>query len=428
MKWIARLFSLQISAGVLDAGLASLATFVAGLVAVNVLSAAETGVYAVFFTAFTLGQVIATNLTFVPAEVVAVAWPRETRLAALRQTLRLGSGPSLLGTLAIAVASVVAIPIGTGATIGPLAATSAVTVLLWPMQIHIRRLLHIAEESWSAVAVSATQLVGVITSIVAMRIIDITAVWIPFGSLALATFASLTTGILLARRSDRSEAPEQLQLRALIRSGAGLLAGVGIPAVTKFGAATIIGYLAGAEVLGYAEAARVVANPVLVLGTGLSFVLGPRAMKAAVDRNRDAANRARLRFIALIGVAAVAYLAIVGPMWVGNPMTRLVPRAYEVSWLVAASIGANLLMGILTLVIQEMTAARRTNLIAIIGLISAPFQLAAAATAGATGAFARPLSWAAGSLVRFAGYAPALRNWYATGSDSSAKAVDKPVR
>ena len=405
--------SLQLSAGVVDAGLSSLATFVAGLIAVNVLEAAEIGVYAVFFTAFTLGQVLASNLVFVPAEVVTVSWPQPIRLRALSQTLRLGLGPSLVGSLAIAFATLVTAPISTADVITPLAITAALTTFLWPSQDHVRRLLHIAQRSWASVAVSSAQLVATVGAIAVLSLLDVEDVWIPFGALAVANAASLLTGIALAKPWRRPDEPvERLLLRDLVRSGSGLLAGVGIPAVTKFGAATIIGYIAGTEVLGYAESARVVAHPVLVLGTGLSYVLGPRVMQAAIRIDRAAARRIRLQFALLVSAAAVGYLALVGPDWAGNPMLRLVPGAYEVSWLVAASIAANLLMGLITLVIQEMTAAGRTNQIALVGLLSAPFQLAAAATAGVTGAFARPLSWAAGSAVRFAGYAPALQRWY----------------
>jgi O-antigen/teichoic acid export membrane protein len=396
--------SLQLSAGVVDAGLSSLATFVAGLVAVNVLEASEIGVYAVFFTAFTLGQVLASNLVFVPAEVVTISWPQPVRLRALSQTLRLGIGPSLVGSLAIAAATLAAAPISTADVITPLATTAALTTFLWPSQDHVRRLLHIAQRSWASVAVSSAQLVATVAAIGILHALDVPGVWIPFGSLAVANAASLLTGITLATPWRRPDAPvERLQVRELIRSGAGLLAGVGIPAVTKFGAATIIGYIAGTELLGYAESARVVAHPLLVLGTGLSYVLGPRVMQAAIRVDRAAARRIRLQFTLLVSAAAAGYLALVGPDWAGNPMLRLVPGAYEVSGLVAASIGANLLMGLITLVIQEMTAAGRTNQIAWIGLLSAPFQLAAAATAGVTGAFSRPQIVAAGSAVRFAG-------------------------
>lgn len=402
-----------LSAGVVDAGLSSLATFVAGLVAVNVLEAADVGVYAVFFTAFTLGQVVATNLVYVPAEVAAVSWARSARLSVIAQTARLGIVPSAVGALAIIGATVATLPVSDWDVIAPLAATAAITTFLWPVQDHVRRMLHIAERSWASVAVSSVQLTAVIAAIGVLYAMGTEPVWIPFGSLAIANASSLLTGLALARPwSIRDRQEENLQLSALMRSGSGLLAGVGIPAITKFGAATIISIIAGPEILGYAESARVVAHPVLVLGTGLSYVLGPRIMKAAIAKDRAKARHTRLRFAALIAAAAAAYVLIVGPQWAGNPMVKLVPGAYEVSWLVAASIGANFLMGPLTLVIQEMTAARKTMSIAIVGAISAPFQIAAAATAGVTGAFARPLSWAVGSAVRFAGYAPVLDRWY----------------
>ena len=63
----------KLPAGVFDASFASLATFVAGLVAVNVLEGDDLGIYAVFFAAFTFGQLVAYQLIYVPAEIVAVS-------------------------------------------------------------------------------------------------------------------------------------------------------------------------------------------------------------------------------------------------------------------------------------------------------------------------------------------------------------------
>ena len=68
------LSKLGLTSGVVDAGMSSLATFLGGLIAANILGRAELGVYAVFFAAFNFGQVLANNLVYIPAEVVAVAW------------------------------------------------------------------------------------------------------------------------------------------------------------------------------------------------------------------------------------------------------------------------------------------------------------------------------------------------------------------
>ena len=67
-------------AGVVDAGFASLATFVAGLAAVNLLSDTNRGVYGVFFAAFVVGTTFPHNLIFLPYQVYSVGRPLDERL------------------------------------------------------------------------------------------------------------------------------------------------------------------------------------------------------------------------------------------------------------------------------------------------------------------------------------------------------------
>ena len=83
----------QLAAGVIDASIASIATFVAGLTAVRLLDEVDLGIYGVFFTAFLLGSVIVTELILVPTQVVAVDLPEDQRLRVTRRSLGLGLIP-----------------------------------------------------------------------------------------------------------------------------------------------------------------------------------------------------------------------------------------------------------------------------------------------------------------------------------------------
>lgn len=403
----------RLGPGVVDAAISSLATFLAGLVAANILDAKNLGVYAVFFTAFNFGQVIANNLVYIPAEVAAVAWPVESRLRVISQSIPLSIVPSLAGGLAIGIASLVTAQIAEASIVVPLTITTGITTLVWPTQDHIRRTLHIADRSWAAATVSTAQLAVAAVSIGALLVADVPAAWIPFGALAIANVVSLLIGIVLVRMSLTSQlAPERLHLRNLTKSGMWLLIGVGTPTVTAFGAATIITFAAGPEALGFAEAARIVAHPVLVLGTGLGYVLGPRIMRGAIARDRSVSRKSHLRFNSIVLSAALVYTAVAGWRWAGNPMTVLVPDAFEVAWLVPATIAANVMMAAVVLVIQELMAARKARTIAIVSLVSAPLQLAVAATAGVTEAFARPLSLAVGNASRLVGNSRSIRYAY----------------
>ena len=408
---------LGIGAGVVDAAMSSLATFLAGLVAANVLSDAELGVYAVFFTAFNFGQVIANNLVYVPAEVVTVAWPERARTGVLRQSIPLAFLPSLGGAVVIGIAALVGARLAGSETVLPLAMTATGATLLWPTQDHVRRLLHIANRSWAAASVSIVQFAITGAAIIVLVRADVAAAWIPFGALALANLISLSVGLLLAV-PGAEKAPERLRRRELIRSGTWLTLGVGASPITAFGVATIISFAAGPEVLGYAEAARIVAHPIVVLGTGLSFVLGPRIMKAAIEHDAAASRRKHVRFNSSLVVVAVTYAAFVGFDWMGNPMARLVPVAYVVEWLVIATVLADALYVAVALLVQELTAAQRTRTVALVSLASAPLQLAAATTAGVTQAFSRPLSLAVGSGLRLAGYRHAVTGFYAPSAQS----------
>jgi len=415
---------LGLAAGVGDAALSSLATFLGGLVAANILGDSELGVYAVFFTAFNFGQVIANNLVYIPAEVVAVAWPTGSRTRVLAQSIPLGILPSLVGALAIGIASLVAAQISTADVVLPLTVTSALTTFLWPTQDHIRRMLHIDDRSWAAAAVSAAHLTTTAVAIWILIAADVRSEWVPFGALAIANLTSLLIGLTMALPNLRGgSSPERLRLRSLTRSGTWLMIGVGIPTLTAFAGASIITFAAGPEVLGWAEAARIVAHPILVLGTGLGYVMGPRIMRGAIARDPAVSRRNHRRFGAFLVAASLAYALIVGVDWAGNPMSFLVPDGYVVEWLVVATIAANVFMAAVVLILQELTAAQRTRTIAVVSAVSAPLQLLGAATAGITQAFARPISLIIGNGARLYGTSRAISQIYAvddrTGQHSS---------
>lgn len=403
---------LGIGAGVVDAAMSSLATFLTGLVAATILGDAELGVYAIFFTAFNFAQVIANNLIYVPSEVVAVAWPPAHRTRVLTQSIFYGIGPSLAGAMAIGIATLVAAQTSTADVVTPLTITAAVTTFLWPTQDHVRRMLHIADRSWAAATISATQVAISAASIGVMLVLDVTKEWIPFGALAIANLLSLILGLILSKPWAAEPALERLDPRSLMRSGVWLMIGVGVEPVAAFGAASIITFAAGLEVLGYAEAARIAAVPIIVIGVGLGYVMGPRVMRAAISNDRAASHHNHHRFNRFLISASVVYAVVVGFDWIGNPMASLVPKAYVVPGLVVATVFANVFLAAIVLLVQELTAAKRSRVIGIVSIISAPFQLLAAATAGVTRAFARPLSLTVGNGVRLFGTSRAIAGIY----------------
>jgi len=403
----------RIPAGVLDAALASLATFVTGLVAVNVFDDKARGVYALFFVAFGFGQVIAHNVVYIPAEIFSVADPLGSRLASLRHSLELGSMGTAVGSLAALLAAAVTWNLAQPELIIPLTITCAAAIFLSPSQDHVRQMLHIDGASWFAVAVSAVQLAAAVIAMGVMLLLDVPVAWLPFGALAIANAASLTAGVLLARHHGAATGlAVRHSLSEMLDAGKWLLLGSIVPAVAAFLAGTIIIQLAGEEALGFADAARIAAQPVLVLAMGLNAVISPRVMEAAIARDAALSRRVTTAFSGLLILGAAGYLLVAGWAWPLNPMRYLVAPAFEIGGLVAVSIAANVLIGFLFYFSRELTAARKEKAMAGVSFIAAPMRLLGASTAATTGAFARPIAVILSAATSLTAYVLLRRNHY----------------
>jgi O-antigen/teichoic acid export membrane protein len=410
-----RSYKRRLPAGIFDAGFASIATFAAGLAAVNLLGDADRGVYAVFFTAFLLGTALPRNLIFTPAEVRSVAFPVDSRLVHVPRSLLLGLGPAVLGIASILIAVAVTWRYSTPPVIVALAVTTGITTVLSPLQDHVRKMLHIATLSWRAASVSIIQFFTVVAAIGVMFILEVEKAWIPFGALAAANAVSLTVSRLLVRQAAPSSEPDLPTLRTLVFRGRWLVVQSAAPSVMGFAVAAIIPALAGPEALGFAESARVVAQPILVLAAGLTAVLAPRSMKAGMDRDVRSAHRTSKIYLAIIGVGGLGYLAVAGWDWFLNPMSFIVPSAYVMPGLVALTVIANILTAGVYLQGNELLGARREKTYARIAWSTSPILLLGGLTAGTTGAYARALGRAGESIASYIMQDAALRGVYEGG-------------
>lgn len=402
----------RIPAGITDAAFASLATFAAGLSAVTLFDDVGRGVYALFFTAFQLGVVLPWDLILIPAEVNAVSYPVIDRMRRAPDTLKLGLRMSIVGSLAILFAAFLAKDLTSTDVLVTLTLTAMITTVLSPLQDHMRRLLHISDQSWRAATMSIVQFSVVAISLTILWLVDAPVALMPFGSLVLANAISLTTGVIIGDVIHQERLPERLRFWDLAREGKWLLAQAIIPSAAHFAVAAVVAALAGAEVLGYGEAARVVAQPVLVFATGLTAVLAPRAMRAAMDVNIVAAQHARRLFLGLVGLAGMTYLAVAATDWVLNPMAYIVPAAYSVSWLVAAMVIANMTTAALYLDTNELLGARKAKELSVVSIVLSPILIGVAFTAGQIGAFAIPLGRILRNVCQAAWYRVMLRRHY----------------
>lgn len=378
-------------AGFVDSAFASLGNFAAGLAAVNLLSDTDRGVYGVFFAAFIVGSTFPHNLVFLPSQVYAVSRAATEQLSHLGRTLLLGAVVALIGSLAILAAALATAHETTFEVTLALAITASLNLAASTGQDNTRRMLHIRGFHWSAASMSIVQFVVVTSVLLVMIAANVPVAWIPFGSLIVANTVSSAFGWTRAGGLGRWAQPPELNARVLFRSGRWLLVQALVPTGAQFVAAAVITALAGAAAMGYAESARVVAQPVLVVGTGLTAVLGPRIMGAAMRKDKGGADKMMARFVQLTVAAGGLYLLVAGWATPWNPMQWIVPSAYTVASLVAVTIVANVLFTALFLYPEEMMGARREVDLARIAMFASPLLVAVAFTASWTGAFARPL-------------------------------------
>lgn len=410
---------LRLPAGLIDSGFASLATFVVALTAVSQFDAVDRGVYAVFFTAFLAGALLSNELIFTPAEVAAVALPVPERLSFLPQSLKLGLVPSVLGALAAPIAVIVTASYASTEVAVALATTSAVAIVLSPMQDHTRRMFHISFQSWHAAWVSVVQFVVASLAVAGGLLFEVPLAWIPFGALALANAASLSFAVVIASHGMDARSSASLRFAPLARKGVWFVLNAAGPAISGFAVAAIVAWLASPEDLGYAESARVVAQPILVFAGGMSAVLAPRAMRAAMDNDRAAARSMSRIYLVGTSLAAVAYLAIVGWNWTLNPMGVIVPSAYVVTGLVALTVVSNTAMAATFLQSAELAGAHREKTLAAISWATGVLWVLGGMTAGVTGAYARPLGALASGFARYGSQSVALSGVYRSGVQST---------
>lgn len=402
-----------IPAGLLDAGSASVATFAMGLYAARSLSADLLGAYALFFTAFLLAAVVPTQLLLIPSEVASLPRPRPDRLVVWRWMLP-PAGALALAAASLAAAAAMALShLGMADESMNLAITMAVAGALSPLQDHVRRLLHLADRSWHAAAVSVTQLVAIVVALAVLSAGGLPATAVPFGALALANVVSMALAMVLARSRPDTPRSGRPAIRMLLKSGRWLLVNGAVPATATFIVAASITALASAAALGYAEAARLVAQPLYVLATGLGMVLGPRSMEAAADRSLASANAIARPFMTLMAVLGVTYLVVTAGPWTLNPMAFLVPKAYELPLLAAFTVAATIVHGVLNPWRSELVGGRHERYVAASEIAASSATLLAVLSAVAIGAFARPASLAIYAVVLGAGLVWGRRRLFA---------------
>ena len=417
----------SIPGGLVDSALASLATFAVGLQAVRVLDAASLGGYALLFAAFNALSMVAARLVFLPAEIEAAKQPRGSLLPAASHSVGVGATLAVVAGLFVApVAFTVPSDVHWDVVV-LLTATAVLCTMLSPIQDHIRRMLHIGGLSWAAAVVSGVQLTTAAAAIAILTITDVSSAWQPFGALAAANLVSGLVGLAIWRRHSTPRAEQPIDLGALVRAGKWLLLAGMVPHLSGLGAAWLVAYLASAQALGYAEAARILARPIAVLSVGLKSVFGPELMRAGARRDLASARRFTGFYTMAIVACGIVYLLVAGFDTAWNPFPALMPTAYVIWGLVAATIAVHIIDRVAGAgaTLQLMGAGRARGLAAVetVGGIG---QVLAGFTAPFALAFAIPISYLVGSSIRQAWLQVLVRRLYA-GEPPQVETVEPPT-
>ncbi|HET9259813.1 MAG TPA: hypothetical protein VFP42_06765 [Acidimicrobiia bacterium] len=385
----------RLSAGLIDAGLASLGTFLVGAYATRYLTPAELGAFAVFQSALFLAAVLPAQGTLLPAEAAALGLPDGQRLAWLRSTIVSGLPLALIASTSVLIA--VALTPGTvgSEAVLALAVTAAAGIILSPLQDHLRRMMHLAKVSHRAAFISGTYCAAALVALILLHALDVPAPWIPLGALTIANAVSLVVGVGLS--ANRAPAPESApgrspRLSELWQSGRWLVFAGGISPLASFVTVLLITGIAGAEAMGNAEAARVVAQPIFVFGVGMASVVGPRSMEAGREGSGARARQLRRKFTWVNVAFTIPYMAIFGWDSPLNPLTEFFATAYVISGLVALQIAGNLIWMLTRPMQAELVGAHAERRLTVAQAIGNSVQPVTALSSALIGAVAKPIS------------------------------------
>jgi O-antigen/teichoic acid export membrane protein len=323
----------------------------------------------------------------------------------MRHTLRLGCPAALASAMAVSLWVLLAPSAVPSGALVALTATGVAAAFLSPVQDHVRRMLHLSGASRIAAVVSVVQFVAVAGALLFFGLTKVAAWWVPFGALAFANLVSLSVGVRYARLSQvAAGATAALRREEIRRSGRWLVVLALLDAGTAFIVVAIVARIAGVAAVGYAEAARIVAQPVMVLTWGLSAVLGPRSVRAGRELHAEQAKQISRRFTRILAVAGAVGLTIFTFDWWGNPMAWLLPTAYALPGLAGLSILAYLANGFGYPFWSELIGGRLEKSMVKADIKANVLRTLLAGSAAFTHAYAVPLSLLCFSVARWLGF------------------------
>lgn len=395
-----------------DAGTASVATFLAGLIALRALDDDRLALYALVFAALTALTIAPQYMVYIPQRLHANlhAEPRRTDL---RADLRAAAPLWAITAVGVVIAGLpLSGVVDDRAAFAALCGTAAVLTGLSPLQDHVRASLHVVGRHGGAAAVSAVNLATVAVVFTAVLVggggdadaggggaagagVALVAL-APFGALVAGNLASVVVGVWLLRDvtvvEDREDVPVP---RAMLIASTGF---------SRHGAGYVTNLLVAAllspAALAGLEAARVAAQPVLILGTGVASAMMPRAVRAIGAGDHRRAARVMRRMVAVVSGTGATYALALLPL---APLLAVVFGRPVDAGLASARAGAYALSAAANPFNAYNMAERRYGLALGLTLGSElPALAVLVALLPSLGVFAVPVAGAVSALLRIA--------------------------
>jgi hypothetical protein len=389
--------SRKLVAGLLDAAVAALGTFLAGIVAVRELPTVSLAVYAVVFSASVLAMLLPRQLHYIPSQIAANLIDRVSSPMIGRDARR-ATG---VNALTAAVVVVVALTLVSRAPIWvclSLGITAGMFSIVSPIQDHIRAGLHLVDRHMSAAVLSivTTAVVAVSSGVALFHPHQWWLVFVPFGGLFTGNLVSIFVGLRLLQGADVHTEYVPAALKDRFRF---LFSEVALQAAW-FACNYAVLFLLGAVALARLETARVVASPVMIVVTALLTFMGPAMLRKlkATPENPHGPRRDLLAIFGMLAGISLVYLAALALF--GPVVATVLNKPFDLP-LWAARLGSTLIEGSAGIAAFLVFAMGRTRIALANSFIAGGVGLGATVgLAFVLGPFALPLGQGLGMVYR----------------------------
>ena len=323
--------SLGVVLSLVDAGGAAAASFFAGLVSLRTLSTNELALYTLLFPAALALMLIPQTVAYLPQRLQINAQEAVTRPAYWGDSLR-GAGLGAIVGLALPLAGLPLLGEVGVASYAAVAVGAFAWVLTSPLQDHVRAALHVTGHHGGAALVSAVNVTVTACAFLIIVAFDVREVpFLAYAVLAAGNLVSAGAGILVHRHVAPTRDRVPITLRNATRYSSSALVMQAAAYMNNLAIAIFLVPAALAEL----EAARIAAQPVMVLGIGLSSYVLPLVIRARTSGDYLKARRDMAWFSGGVIGGGLVYSALLP--FVVPVLSSIAQRAIDLPLAIARS-------------------------------------------------------------------------------------------